>query len=195
MWDRPYQLGFSLCALYNRDGFYLLHSLKGELCIDFGTQTAEAAERKGERLSRQRDSQTVRQSGRDLEIYGQILSEIACAYNHLIEAARRRRRRRDGARELCVPLELLMISQLWRRSRKYTAYSTSSAPWMTEWKIAWDNRRRIQFNFTTIAAATRKQPQQQQQKKPFLCCSVLCHKELSKLRDAGATDDRRKDKW
>lgn len=48
-----------------------MHSLKGELCIDFGTQTAEAAQ--GEQDSA--DKETVRQSGRDLEIYGQILSE------------------------------------------------------------------------------------------------------------------------
>lgn len=62
--------GLSLCALYNRDGFYLLHSLKGELCIDFGTQTAGSGG--GEDSA---DKETVRQSGRDLEIYGQILSE------------------------------------------------------------------------------------------------------------------------
>lgn len=48
----------SLCALYNRDGFYLLHSLKAELCIDFARGGGE------EVAGRQRDSQ--REGFRDL---------------------------------------------------------------------------------------------------------------------------------
>lgn len=41
----------SLCALYNRDGFYLLHSLKAELCIDFAKGEGEDGDRQTKRQS------------------------------------------------------------------------------------------------------------------------------------------------
>lgn len=88
---------------------------------------------------------------------------------------------REGT--LRVPLELLMISQLWRRSTPLAA----AAEWLNE-------RLRgiigVAFNLISqlLRSSRQWQPEPAARKKPF-----LCHKELSKLR--GGPDDRRKDGW
>lgn len=115
------------------------------------------------------------------------VSEIACAYNHLIEAAR------EEERELCVPLELLMISQLWRRSK---------STWHTPLAVLheWLNERLrgiigVAFNLISQLLRLPQGSSSRSSSRRSPSCAVLCHKELSKLRDAGAPDDRRKDKW
>lgn len=91
---------------------------------------------------------------------------------------------REGT--LRVPLELLMISQLWRRSTPLAA-AAAAAEWLNE-------RLRgiigVAFNLISqlLRSSRQWQPEPAARKKPF-----LCHKELSKLR--GGPDDRRKDGW
>jgi len=54
-----------------------------------------------------------------------------------------------------------------------------------EWKTAWDNRRRIQFNFTTIAESQRSVGAE----KPFLCRTRTSKVNSKNTDSAGISGD------